>query len=203
MTPARVGPERAAAAVLDRCRAAPAVLPGPAGPASGRLLCVDGRAGSGKTALAAALASRVEGSLRILHMDDLYEGWSGLDDLAERLRDAVVAPLAAGGLGRYRRWDWSADAWAEEHTVAPVDLLVLEGVGSGTPALDPWRSLLVWVDAPPALRRRRGIARDGPGLATAWPGWTASEDRVLARDRTRGRADVLVDGTGAREPLAR
>ena len=42
----------------------------------GRLVCVDGPAGSGKTTLAAGIAART--GAPVLHMDDLYPGWSGL-----------------------------------------------------------------------------------------------------------------------------
>ena len=201
-------PGAAAAVVLERLALAPALLPGGSSPTSGRLLCLDGPAGAGKSTLAAAVLERLGAAparpgARLVHMDDLYEGWHGLGDVAERLRDRLVRPLAVAGEGRYRRWDWHADAWAEEHAVAPVDLLVLEGVGSGTPELDPWRSLLVWVEAPPDLRMRRGVARDGDAFAARWERWAADEERLWQRDRTRERADLRVDGTGATPPVAR
>ncbi len=141
--------------------------------------------------------------MRVLHLDDLYEGWCGLAGVADRLRDDVLAPLAETGAGRYRRWDWHADAWAEEHRVDPADLLVVEGVGAGTPALARWRSLLVWVDAPHDLRLRRGLDRDGPELARFWDAWAADEAAVFARDRTREHADVLLDGGHGAETAPR
>lgn len=171
-----------------------------------RLLCLDGPAGSGKSTLAgevAALAARRGSAVAVLHTDDLYEGWSGLGDLAERLAHDVVGPLAQDRPGRYRRWDWEASRWAEEHAVEPVDLLVLEGVGAGTPRLASWRSLLVWVEAPHEVRLRRGLERDGDAFAPHWEAWARDEQVVFARDRTREEADLLVDGTGARAPEAR
>src|SRR5690606_19498388 len=55
-----------------------------------RLVCVDGPAGSGKTTLAGRLAEALDHA-PVLHLDDLYEGWSGLDgDLAPRLRAQVL-----------------------------------------------------------------------------------------------------------------
>lgn len=153
------------------------------------VLCVDGPAGSGKTTLAAAVAQAVSGA-RVVHMDDLFEGWSGLPHVDRQL-DGLLGPLAEGGPGRYRRWDWHADTWAEEHVVEPGPLVVVEGVGSGC-----WRSpdLLVWVEAPRELRLRRGLERDGEAFAPFWEQWAADEQRLFARERTRERAHLLVDG---------
>jgi uridine kinase len=113
----------------------------------------------------------------------------------------VVAPLRAGRPGRYRRYDWLRGEFAEEHVVEPVDVLVLEGVGSGGSAFADAVTTLVWVDAPPDLRLQRGLARDGEALRQEWLTWMADEARLHARERTRERADVLVDGTGATPPV--
>lgn len=185
--------DAAAALALGRCLARPATL------VTGRLLCVDGPAGSGKTSLAEAvltLARERLAAVTLLHLDDLYEGWGGLAGVGPRLRDDVVEPLAAGRPGRYRRWDWAGDRWAEEHVVEPVDLLVLEGVGAGALEYADRIGLLVWVEAPRALRLARGIARDGAALRPRWEAWLDAEEAHLARQRTRARADLVVDGTG-------
>ena len=62
------------------------VLAAPPTLGAGRLVCVDGPAGAGKTTLAAALDRAFRDALRpsvpatvqTLHMDDVYEGWAGL-----------------------------------------------------------------------------------------------------------------------------
>lgn len=166
-------------AALDGCEAHPRTP----------VVCVDGPAGSGKTTLAAAVVEAVPGA-RVVHMDDLFEGWSGLAGVDRQL-GGLLGPLAEGRAGRYRRWDWHADAWAEEHVVEPGALVVVEGVGSGC-----WRSpdLLVWVEAPRGLRLRRGLERDGEAFAPYWEQWAADEQRIFAHERTRERADLLVDG---------
>lgn len=172
---------------------------------SGRLICVDGPAGSGKTTLGHALAAGAErdGTARLLHMDDLYEGWSGLGpEVSERLRAGVLAPLQRGEPGRYRRYDWDLGRFAEEHVVEPVDLLVVEGVGSAATSYARWVTLLVWVEAAEELRLRRGLARDGEALRERWLTWMVDEHRHFARERTRQRADALVDGSGERRPPA-
>ena len=169
---------------------------------TGRLVCVDGPAGSGKTTLAGGLAAHVVALGRrvvLLHMDDQYEGWAGLDDAPHRVADHVLAPLAAGGTGRYRRYDWHRGGFAEEHVVAPIedgDVVVLEGVGAGAVQVAPYRSLLVWVEAPAALRMRRGLERDGAETETEWRAWTRSEAVHFAGHGTRAAADVRVDAIG-------
>lgn len=156
---------------------------------AGRLLCVDGPAGSGKTTLAGQVFEAFPGC-RVVHLDDLYAGWSGLPQVGEQL-GSLLGPLAAGAPGSYRRFDWVADAFAERVVVDPVDLLVLEGVGSGSadPALV---TALVWVEAPEQDRLLRGLARDGAAAEPRWRQWQLDEAAHFAAHRTRERADLVV-----------
>lgn len=166
---------------------------------SSRLLCVDGRAGSGKTTLGHAVhrAATELGAARLIHMDDLYEGWSGLgNDLTARIDSELLGPLREDRPGRYRRYDWEREQFAEWHTVEPADMLVVEGVGSGASAYHESITTLVWVEAPRELRIKRGMARDGEAVLDKWLLWMDDEDVLFARERTRERAGVLVDGTG-------
>lgn len=163
-----------------------------------RIVCVDGPAGSGKTTLAglvAESAARQGLSTAQVHLDDLYAGWDGLPEAGDRVRRLVVDPLARGETGRYRRYDWDLAEWAEEHEVPAVDLLVLEGVGSGHAGYADLVCVLVWVEAPPDVRLRRGLERDGAALEERWRTWMVAEQEVLTRDRSRARADLVVDGT--------
>jgi uridine kinase len=98
--------------------------------------------------------------------------------------------------GRYQRYDWHREQFAEWHTVDPVDVLILEGVGSGASAYGDNITSLVWVEAPRDLRVERGRERDGEEVLPKWLEWMDSEDAVFARERTRQRADVVVDGSG-------
>ena len=166
---------------------------------STRLVCVDGRAGSGKTTLGQALlrAAAEVGSARLLHMDDMYEGWSGLGrDLTARIADDLLGPLRHDNPGGYRRYDWHLARFAEWHTVEPVDTLVLEGVGSGASEYDDAITTLVWVEAPRELRMARGVDRDGQAVLPNWLAWMDEEEALFDREHTRQRATVVVDGTG-------
>jgi hypothetical protein len=134
-------------------------------------------------------------------MDDLYEGWAGLDhDVWRRLHAQVLKPLAAGRPGRYRRYDWNLGRFAESLDVPLAPVLVVEGVGSAARAVEPLPSVRVWVEAPPELRLRRGIDRDGEALRDEWLAWAEREQAHFAADGTSERADVLVDG--AAPPLS-
>jgi uridine kinase len=158
---------------------------------AGRLVCVDGPAGSGKTTLAAAIAAMAPGC-RVVHTDELLQGWRGLPDLAATV-EALLRPLAAGGPAEWRRWDWVADAWAESHVVRPGGLLVLEGVGCWSPDVADLVGLLVWVEAESQARLARGMARDGEQMRAQWLQWRLDEGALFARLGTRGRADLVVD----------
>ena len=140
-------------------------------------MCVDGPAGSGKTTFAAAVAATVPGSV-VVHMDDLFEGWDGLPTVDAQL-DSLLRPLATGEPGSYRRWDWDAGAWAERVTVEPTDLLVVEGVGSGSLRAADVTTVLVWVEAPYDVRMRRGLERDGDAFAPHWEAWAQRRGGAL------------------------
>jgi uridine kinase len=186
--------DEAAASVAASVLASPPTLRG------GRLVCVDGPSGAGKTTLAATLVAAFEdalppgGTVRVLHMDDVYDGWAGLDAGMATVATSVVAPLSAGEPGRYRRYDWHRMAFAEEVDVPPCDVLVVEGVGAGASAYDEAVTALVWLDAPPDVRLARGLARDGEAVRDRLLAWADQETAMFVRERTRSRADMVLDG---------
>ena len=158
----------------------------------GRLVCLDGPAGSGKTTWATGVADLAPGTT-VVHMDDLYPGWTGLPKVDAQL-DALLGPMALGRPGSYRRFDWVAGEFAEEVVVDPAPLLVLEGVGCGASRLAALVTVLVWLEAPHDLRMERGVARDGDAFAPHWEQWARDEAEMFVRERTRERADLTVDG---------
>ncbi|WP_231494937.1 uridine kinase [Cellulomonas sp. KRMCY2] len=180
------------AALADAVRAAEPRL------GSVRLVCVEGPAGSGKTTLANLLGAELDGT--VLHLDDLYDGWAGLDGVFERLDEQVLTPLGLGRRGSYQRYDWELARFADWREVPVPAFLVVEGCGSAPRALDGRAVLVVWVEAPVDVRLGRGLARDGETMRENWLRWLDLEAAHFAREGTRERADVVVDGRTALQP---
>ncbi len=200
MVPAVIDDE-VLAGLLRRVRRGPARLGPPDGSGdgsgeggAGRLVVVDGPAGSGKTTLAGHLAAAL--AAPVVHMDDLYAGWSGMAEGVDRLGEQVLAPLAAGRPGRYQRYDWGAGRYAEWHDVPRTPFLVVEGCGAGARRFAPLTTLLVWVEADDELRLRRGLERDGAAAREHWLAWMAAEREMYDAEGTARRADVRLDGLG-------
>jgi hypothetical protein len=161
-----------------------------------RLVTVDGPAGAGKTTFADRLVAALGDAATVVHMDDLYAGWHDIEGCWPRVEEWLLAPLRAGRPARVRHYDWHEGRFVEqEHEVPPRPVLVLEGVGSGRRAVAAETTLAVWVDAPPDLRLARGVERDGEELRGEWLRWQAEEAAHFAREGTRGRAELVVDGT--------
>ncbi|HWS57217.1 MAG TPA: uridine kinase, partial [Actinotalea sp.] len=118
-----------------------------------------------------------------------------LDGVWDRLETQVLTPLAHGRPGRYQRFDWATGRFAEWHDMPVPPVLVLEGCGSAPRALGDRAALVAFVDAPADVRLARGLARDGEGLRDQWLRWMGLEAVHFAREETRRRADVVLDGT--------
>jgi uridine kinase len=155
-----------------------------------RVVAVDGRSGAGKTSLAAALRDRLRAP--VVSLEDLYGGWDGLEHGIDLLVSAVLEPLAAGQAARVPRYDWVVGEWAEPAAMEPPGILIVEGVGAGALRAAAFESVLVWLEVPAPVRKRRALDRDGATFAPHWDRWAAQEDAMLARDLTPERADITI-----------
>ncbi|MGI8613021.1 MAG: 4-amino-4-deoxy-L-arabinose transferase [Nocardioidaceae bacterium] len=173
------------------------VLSSPSRLPGSRLVCLDGRAGAGKTSLADELAAgctlACPGQVSVLHLDDLYAGWSGLPDVADLVATSLVAPWRRGLPGYVATWDWHRGVRREPVPQVPTSVILLEGVGSYARRYADAISSLIWVESPEPVRRARALARDGRVFAAHWDRWAADEEFVHAREGTRSAADVVVD----------
>lgn len=155
-----------------------------------RVLAIDGRSGTGKTRLAAELSAELGAA--VVSLEDFYGGWDGLDRGIGVLVSEVLEPLAAGRTVRVPRYDWVARAWGEPVVLEPPEVLIVEGVGAGARRAAAFESLLVWLEAPTAVRKQRALDRDGETFAPYWDMWAAQEEAMLARERTQERADLVL-----------
>jgi uridine kinase len=197
--PAHVAP---AGRIVELADLVERVLAGPATLGGSRLVCIDGPSGAGKTTLARRFrhVARRASSIPVtaVHMDDLYDGWTGLADAAaSKVPEWLLTPLSQDRTGRYRRYDWPSGAYAEWHAVAPGGLVVLEGCGSAARPADRFATLRLWVDAAAEVRLRRSVERSGVAVLPFLRDWRLAEEAHFAADRTRERADVLVLGDPA------
>jgi hypothetical protein len=185
-------------------RIADRLLAAPAGAGASRVLAIDGRSGSGKTTLAGAVADRLaerDRQVELVHLDELYPGWDGLQDAVPLLVTGVLQPLAEGRPAGFARWDWAAGRPGPWRPVPAAELVLLEGAGSGSGPCRPYLSLLVWLHAPTEVRYRRAIGRDGDLYAPHWDRWAAQEDLLFGREGTEQQADLVLDTSSPTDPL--
>ena len=153
------------------------------------LVAVDGRSGSGKTTLAGDLAACLRGRglvTEVFHLEDLYQGWSGLAQAAlvwQQLAEAVVSGRASspGTAPHWFGWDWTSSQATGPHPFTAAQqaaggVLIAEGVGALTGAHD----VGVFVELDTARRRQRALARDGETYRPYWDMWAEQEADLLA-----------------------
>ncbi len=160
-----------------------------------RIVGVDGPSGSGKSTLARRLADLAVSPL--IGTDD-FASWEDLTGWWPRFDAEVLRPLLAGNPARYRVRDWEGDEFGSSlgavRTVEWAPLVIVEGVSCTRVDAGDRIAYRVWVDAPETVRLARGIDRDGESYRGLWLRWMRDEAAFFARDRTRDRADLLVDG---------
>lgn len=177
--PVAMSPDQAARDLAPRLSAlagerAPA---SPHGEAAGAtravpVVTIDGYSGSGKSTLAAALVRLVNG-WQVLHLDDWYPGWDGLEAGADSAR-RIAADLRAGRASSYEAWDWEHGITGATIRV-PLAPTIIEGCG----AIEAEADLSVWIADPGEEERRtRALARDGQTYAPHWQRWA---DQDLGR----------------------
>lgn len=156
---------------------------------------IDGRSGSGKSELAAAITADWP-ELQVVRLDDLYPGWDGLQQGSDRV-PGILADL------RWQAWDWAADrpgAWNELDPARPV---LIEGMGALTRASRPLVDVGLWVELDDTRRKQRALERDGELFEPHWDRWAAQEQRLIARENPVALADAIVPGPDAAEHAAR
>jgi len=160
-----------------------------------RIVGVDGRSGSGKSFLAARLATLM--AAPVIEIDD-FVSWDCFAGWWPRFDTQVLAPLLAGRGARFRARDWSdwyGSSLGEWKTQPWAPTIIFEGVTCTRRETIGRITYAIWVEAPAELRLARGMARDTTfaGKEQLWNRWMLEEDEFFATDGTRDRADIVVD----------
>ena len=126
---------------------------------------------AGESTLAAALARLVNG-WQVLHLDDWYPGWDGLEaggDIARR----IAADLRGGRASSYEAWDWENGTTGATIRV-PLVPTIIEGCGAIEAEAEA--DLAIWIADPGEDERRaRALARDGQTYAPHWQRWAEQD----------------------------
>lgn len=162
---------------------------------SDAVVLIDGRSGAGKSTFADRLVASWPGAVRpvLVRMDDIYPGWSGLDDASSHVGECLIAPRATGQTARWRRHDWVHDRPAEWHVVPAGVPLVIEGCGTLSRTNASLADLRIWLEASPDLRKRRALTRDAGAFDAHWEMWTAQMESFVRREDPVSSANVVID----------
>lgn len=176
---------------LDDVLAEVATRPAPSGT---RIVAVDGPSGAGKSTLAVRLAERAGAPL--LSGDDFLSWETDFYEFWPRFQDQVLMPLLRGEDARYQARDWNGDelgaSLSEWKELRWSPLIIIEGVTFARRTAGV--AFRIWVDAPPAIRLARGMARDGESHRELWRDWFRRERDFFIADGTAACADLRVDG---------
>ena len=158
------------------------------------IILIDGRAGSGKSTLAALLQKQLfkdgESLPRLIHMDDLYDGWDGLQAGVDYLQRMILSPIASRTKASWQEFDWAAGERARWREFEGHTPLIVEGCGSISRVAALAASIKVWVESDDQLRYQRWLEREGS--EENFGRWAAQEVEFYARERSPELADVTV-----------
>lgn len=165
------------------------------------ILAIDGRCGSGKSALAELLAQRF--GCCVFHMDDFYlppaqrtAQWETIPcanmDL-ERFRQEVLLPASRGECVRYRPYRCAAGRLGAVQTVQPPALNVVEGSYAMHPLLRPYYDAAVFLTCTPQAQLRRLRAREGAHCDVFVNRWIPLEEAYLRAYQVEQSCEITMD----------
>lgn len=152
------------------------------------LYAIDGPAGAGKTTFAAKLEAElsVNGSVRVIHMDDLYNGWdNALSNPLAEILDRISTAHIAGREFVIKIFNWHTMAFDREEKITPTDYLIIEGVGAAQQIVRETGATTYWLDIEPEIGLQRVLDRDGVHIEAQMRQWQVDQDKHFARDETR------------------
>ena len=158
------------------------------------LIAIDGRAGAGKTTLAARLFEELslDKTVEVIHMDDLYNGWeNALDEGLTKTLESIVNAHNNNVSIKIDIFNWESMSFDSKRVINPVDLLILEGVGAGQKVVRDAGATLYWLDIDAEVGIQRVLNRDGNQIASQMKQWQISQEIHFIRDKTRENAEHI------------
>ena len=158
------------------------------------LIAIDGRAGAGKTTLAASFYEELSAdkTVAVIHMDDLYDGWENA--LSERLTqtlESIVKSHQSKVAFEIDIFNWHSMSFDSKRVIHPVDILILEGVGAGQKVVRDAGATLYWLDIDAEVGIQRVLNRDGNQIASQMKQWQIAQEIHFLRDKTRENAEHI------------
>jgi len=158
------------------------------------LIAIDGRAGAGKTTLAAHFFKELSAdkTVEVIHMDDLYNGWeSALDEGLTQTLESIVNAHNNGVSIEIDIFNWQSMSFDSKAMINPVDILILEGVGAGQKVVRDAGATLYWLDIDADVGIQRVLNRDGNQIASQMKQWQIAQEIHFMRDKTRENAEHI------------
>jgi uridine kinase len=158
------------------------------------IILIDGRAGSGKSTFAEKLQQQLfregESAPRVIHMDNIFEGWDGLALGSDYMVRFILQPLARRETASWQDWSWvknQRSSWREFSGGTP---LIVEGCGSLTQRSKEHADISIWLEASEEVRRERWIQRERH--LEKFDFWAAQELDFYAREKSQSLADLVI-----------
>jgi adenylate kinase family enzyme len=158
------------------------------------IVLIDGRAGSGKSTFAEVLQQQLfrdgESAPRVIHMDNIFEGWDGLALGSDYMVRFILQPLARRETASWQDWSWvknQRSSWREFSGGTP---LIVEGCGSLTERSKEHADIAIWLEASEEVRRERWIQRERH--LEKFDFWAAQELDFYAREKSQSLADLVI-----------
>jgi dephospho-CoA kinase len=156
------------------------------------IVLIDGRAGSGKSTFADKLQQQLfrdgESAPRVIHMDNIFEGWEGLSLGSDYLVRFILNPLSRKEVASWQDWSWvrnERSSWREFSGGTP---LIVEGCGALTERSKEHAYLSIWLEASEETRRGRWLERERH--LDKFDFWAAQELDFYAREKSKSLADL-------------
>ena len=152
------------------------------------LLAIDGPAGAGKTTFAAKLEAElsVNGTVKVIHMDDLYNGWdNALSNPLSEILDRISTAHLAGREFVIKIFNWHTMTFDREEKIAPTDYLIIEGVGAAQQIVRETGATTYWLEIEPEIGLQRVLDRDGAHIEVQMRQWQVDQEKHFASDETR------------------